>query len=100
MNREKTVRDKAYAIWEAEGRPDGRDAEHWQRAEDEISSSGSDKAGSKAEKGATTRTVKSSSEKAPASKGSAAVEKRETKTVTTKSASAKPGRATKGGKGS
>ena len=36
MNREQIVRDKAYGIWEAEGRPDGRDAEHWQRAEKQV----------------------------------------------------------------
>jgi hypothetical protein len=29
---EQTVRERAYAIWEAEGRPEGRDAEHWQMA--------------------------------------------------------------------
>ena len=31
---------RAYAIWEEEGRPDGRNVEHWQRAERELSSSG------------------------------------------------------------
>jgi Protein of unknown function (DUF2934) len=29
---EQTVRERAYGIWEAEGRPEGRDAEHWQMA--------------------------------------------------------------------
>jgi Protein of unknown function (DUF2934) len=29
---EQTVRERAHAIWEAEGRPEGRDAEHWQKA--------------------------------------------------------------------
>lgn len=36
MNREQIVRDTAYAIWEAEGRPEGREAEHWQRAEQQV----------------------------------------------------------------
>lgn len=27
---------RAYEIWETEGRPDGRDAEHWLRAEEEL----------------------------------------------------------------
>ncbi len=37
MSREQIVRDTAYAIWEAEGRPDGRDAEHWRLAEQRVS---------------------------------------------------------------
>ena len=31
-----SIRDRAYALWEADGRPDGRDAEHWARAEREL----------------------------------------------------------------
>ena len=27
---------RAYALWESEGRPHGRDAEHWLRAEREL----------------------------------------------------------------
>ena len=27
---------RAYAIWESEGRPHGRDTEHWLRAENEL----------------------------------------------------------------
>jgi hypothetical protein len=34
--REQRIRDRAYAIWEAEGYPDGKDLEHWLRAEAEI----------------------------------------------------------------
>lgn len=30
------VQQRAYQIWESEGRPDGREEEHWQRAEREI----------------------------------------------------------------
>ena len=29
------IRDRAYAIWQEEGRPEGRDADHWHRAEAE-----------------------------------------------------------------
>jgi hypothetical protein len=36
--REQAIRERAYAIWEEEGRPDGRDREHWLRAEAEINS--------------------------------------------------------------
>lgn len=30
------IRDRAYQIWESNGRPSGRDAEHWKIAEEEI----------------------------------------------------------------
>jgi hypothetical protein len=36
MSTETLVRTRAYQIWEAEGRPHGRDAEHWFRALEEI----------------------------------------------------------------
>jgi hypothetical protein len=34
--REHRIRERAYANWEQEGRPDGKDREHWLRAEAEI----------------------------------------------------------------
>lgn len=30
--REDRIRHRAHEIWESEGRPDGRDTEHWQQA--------------------------------------------------------------------
>ncbi|MFC3630691.1 DUF2934 domain-containing protein [Paracoccus angustae] len=30
------IRQRAHEIWESEGRPEGRDAEHWNRAEEEL----------------------------------------------------------------
>ena len=39
MSREQIVRDTAYAIWEAEGKPEGRDAEHWRLAEQRVAAS-------------------------------------------------------------
>lgn len=33
---EERVRARAYEIWEEEGRPHGRDNEHWQRAAHEV----------------------------------------------------------------
>lgn len=33
---EAAIRERAYAIWEAEGRPDGRDWDHWYRAACEV----------------------------------------------------------------
>lgn len=34
--RERTVRERAYAIWEQQGRPDGKSLDHWLQAEAEI----------------------------------------------------------------
>jgi len=34
--KEQIIRERAYAIWEQEGRPDGRHLDHWLRAEAEI----------------------------------------------------------------
>lgn len=39
MSREQIVRDTAYAIWEAEGKPEGRAAEHWRQAEVRVAAS-------------------------------------------------------------
>ncbi len=36
QNRDERVRVRAHQLWEAEGQPHGRDAEHWRRAEEEI----------------------------------------------------------------
>ena len=34
--KEQAIRERAYAIWEEEGRPEGRHLDHWLRAEAEI----------------------------------------------------------------
>ncbi len=36
MSRDDLIREAAYAIWEAEGRPDGRAEEHWRLAQENI----------------------------------------------------------------
>lgn len=33
---ENDIRDRAYALWEQDGSPEGRDLEYWQRAEREL----------------------------------------------------------------
>ena len=33
---EDRVRDRAYALWEKDGRPDGRSDEYWQQARSEV----------------------------------------------------------------
>ena len=35
-DRERRVRDRAYEIWEQEGRPSGRERDHWEQAERET----------------------------------------------------------------
>lgn len=35
-NLEEEIAKRAYAIWEQEGRPKGREMEHWLRAEAEL----------------------------------------------------------------
>jgi hypothetical protein len=35
-DKEQKIRERAYRIWQDEGRPKGKDAEHWERARQEI----------------------------------------------------------------
>ena len=35
-DRNDLIKQRAYAIWEQEGRPDGRHEEHWKRASQEM----------------------------------------------------------------
>jgi DUF2934 family protein len=35
-NIEEIVRQRAYYLWELEGKPQGREVEHWHRAQSEI----------------------------------------------------------------
>lgn len=42
-DREHRVRERAYQIWEEEGRPQGRDAHHWQQAAAEFADAGQKK---------------------------------------------------------
>jgi hypothetical protein len=34
--RQQRIRERAYALWEADGRPEGRDLEYWERARELI----------------------------------------------------------------
>jgi Protein of unknown function (DUF2934) len=36
LDREQAIRERAYSIWEKEGRPEGQHESHWLRAEAEI----------------------------------------------------------------
>jgi len=36
MGRDDDIRTRAYQIWEREGRPHGRDIEHWRQAPSEL----------------------------------------------------------------
>lgn len=44
-DREERIRQRAHAIWEAEGRPEGRHEAHWQQARAEIEGTGETEAG-------------------------------------------------------
>jgi len=44
MDREQLIRDRAYAIWQAEGQPEGCEQEHWERAAREIDEQAGDTA--------------------------------------------------------
>lgn len=35
-DREQKIRDRAYELWVADGRPDGRESEHWTQAALEL----------------------------------------------------------------
>jgi len=35
-NQDSAIRERAYAIWEEEGRPEGRAWDHWYRAQQEF----------------------------------------------------------------
>lgn len=36
QDRQERIRQRAHEIWESEGRPEGREADHWSRAEQEL----------------------------------------------------------------
>ncbi|MTD98866.1 DUF2934 domain-containing protein [Paracoccus sp. YIM 132242] len=38
QDHQERIRQRAHEIWESEGRPEGRDADHWTRAEEELRS--------------------------------------------------------------
>lgn len=54
MNRdggnEQVIRERAYAIWQSQGCPDGRELDHWLAAEHELGAAGGRKASPAARK--------------------------------------------------
>lgn len=36
QDHQERIRQRAHEIWESEGRPEGRDADHWTRAQEEL----------------------------------------------------------------
>lgn len=103
MTSEQRISLRAYAFWEAEGRPEGRDVEHWLKAEEALRAeaagdatpdpTGSDPAKSKSP-GA--KSAKAGTSKTGAAKSAADAPKAENtrarKTVPGKTAKAKVGR--------
>lgn len=84
MSREQIIRDTAYAIWEAEGKPHGRATQHWTQAEDRVAASltGSAKPPVKGKVAASTGSAATAAK--PQAKAAVA------KAVATKTAAAKP----------
>jgi hypothetical protein len=72
-DREERIKERAYAIWLAEGRVHGRHQDHWHRAEREIAAE--DSAG-KAAGGATARRPSRPRAAAASTAGTAAAPKR------------------------
>jgi hypothetical protein len=54
MSRDTIIRDTAYAIWEAEGRPEGRSHQHWLMAEQQVARTTKGEAAAKAKADGTT----------------------------------------------
>lgn len=40
-DRQQDIEERAYAIWEAEGRPHGRAEAHWRQAQEDLAAGGS-----------------------------------------------------------
>lgn len=69
---EAAIRERAYAIWEQEGRPDGREWDHWNRALSELASAPPAPRAVKPRKTAVAAgTAKAPSRKSPAPKAAA-----------------------------
>jgi hypothetical protein len=58
---EETIKARAYAIWEDEGRPEGKHLDHWRRAADELAAPEAQNASSNGARPAPRRTAKSKS---------------------------------------
>ena len=75
-SRDQLIRDRAYAIWEAEGEPAGRDEQHWQQATreiDEAMAAGDAESASVGQEGSSAEAAPSRTRRtkaAPAGKGS------------------------------
>jgi len=65
-DRDQRIRDRAYQLWEREGRPHGQHDEHWRRAAAEIEAEENPKAGTAAKPGKTPAPPTSAAEQAGA----------------------------------
>jgi DUF2934 family protein len=69
-DREERIKERAYAIWLAEGRVHGRHQDHWHRAEREVAAE--ETAGEAAGGGTVRRPSRARAAKAPSDAGTAA----------------------------
>lgn len=64
MSDDKSIRERAYALWEEHGRPHGREHEHWEQARREIEEARAGAAPEGAAKPAKRRSTKAESDAA------------------------------------
>lgn len=84
------VRERAYAIWEREGRPHGRDREHWLKAEQEVMTTAAPaRPAKKAANGNAAAKAASTTKAAPGKRAATAAAKATPKTARRKTAATK-----------
>ncbi|HEV7321777.1 MAG TPA: DUF2934 domain-containing protein [Ensifer sp.] len=81
MSRDQIIRDTAYAIWEAEGKPEGRATEHWKEAEARVDQSLKMSKGTLSESATAAPASRKPKPNAPAKAGASALPKNGTGAV-------------------
>lgn len=65
QDHQERIRQRAHEIWESEGRPEGRDADHWTRAEAELRNGTGDQQPGEGAEPKPARTTRAKSAKSP-----------------------------------
>jgi hypothetical protein len=66
---EERIKQRAYELWEADGRPHGQDAHHWARAERELTQGGAGRASARAANGRAPNGAAKASRPSPSTAG-------------------------------
>jgi hypothetical protein len=67
---EERIKQRAYELWEADGRPQGQHAEHWARAERELTQAGAGRASAKTANGRAPNGAGKANRPSPSTSGS------------------------------